>query len=75
MELILDRKIAEKRLFPAINLAASGTRKEDLLIEEKPLQTITALRRRMMNMPPPQQVEQLLAALQRFETNEALVGG
>jgi transcription termination factor Rho len=74
MELILDRKIAEKRLFPAINLAASGTRKEDLLIEDKPLQTITALRRRMLNMPPPQQVEQLLAALARFETNEQLVG-
>ncbi len=74
MELILDRKIAEKRLFPAINLAASGTRKEDLLIEDKPLQTITALRRRMLNMPPPVQVEQLLAALERFETNEALVG-
>lgn len=75
MELILDRKIAEKRLFPAINLAASGTRKEDLLIEDKPLQTITALRRRMLNMPPHQQVEQLLAALARFETNEQLVGG
>lgn len=74
MELILDRRIAEKRLFPAINLAASGTRKEDLLIEDGPLQTITALRRRMLNMPPPQQVEQLLAALSRFETNEALVG-
>jgi len=74
MELILDRKIAEKRLFPAINLAASGTRKEDLLIEDKPLQTITALRRRMLNMPPHVQVEQLLAALDRFETNEQLVG-
>ena len=74
MELILDRKIAEKRLFPAINLAASGTRKEDKLIAAEPLKTITALRRRMMNMPPPQQVEQLLAALARFETNEGLVG-
>ncbi len=74
MELILDRRIAEKRLFPAINLAASGTRKEDKLIAAEPLKTITALRRRMMNMPPPQQVEQLLAALARFETNEGLVG-
>ncbi|MDF1870397.1 MAG: transcription termination factor Rho, partial [Phycisphaerales bacterium] len=74
MELILDRKIAEKRLFPAINLAASGTRKDDKLIGAEPLKTITALRRRMMNMPPPQQVEQLLAALARFETNEGLVG-
>ena len=74
MELILDRKIAERRLFPAINLAASGTRKEDLLLSEQELKTMTALRRRMLQMPPPQQVEQLLAALQRFPTNAALVG-
>ena len=74
MELILDRKIAERRLFPAINLAASGTRKEDLLLNEQELKTMTALRRRMLQMHPPQQVEQLLAALQRFPTNAGLVG-
>jgi transcription termination factor Rho len=75
MELILDRKIAERRLYPAINLAASGTRKEDLLMSPKELATMTALRRRLLNMPPPQQVEQLLSALERFPTNAALVGG
>jgi transcription termination factor Rho len=74
MELILDRKISERRLFPAINLAASGTRKEHLLMNEQEVKTMTALRRRLMVMPPPQQVEQLLAALQRFPTNSALVG-
>jgi transcription termination factor Rho len=74
MELILDRRVSEKRLFPAIDLAASGTRKEELLLDEKTLATITALRRRMLNMPPPQQVEQLLAALQRFPTNAQLTG-
>jgi transcription termination factor Rho len=74
MELILDRKIAERRLFPAINLAASGTRKEHLLMPEQELKTVAALRRRLLNMPPPQQVEQLLAAMQRFPTNSALVG-
>ncbi|TVQ64702.1 MAG: transcription termination factor Rho [Phycisphaerales bacterium] len=74
MELILDRKISERRLFPAINLAASGTRKEDLLLPDAELKTVTALRRRLLSMPPPQQVEQLLAALQRFHTNSALVG-
>jgi len=74
MELILDRKVAEKRLFPAMDLAGSGTRKEHLLLEERTLNTITALRRRMLNMPPPQQVEQLLAAMSRFETNAKLVG-
>ncbi len=73
MELVLDRKIAERRLFPAIDLAGSGTRKEDLLLEETTLATVTALRRRLMNMPTHLQIEQLLAALQRFPTNEALV--
>ncbi len=73
-ELVLDRKISEKRLFPAINLAASGTRKEQLLLGEQELKTMTALRRRLMAMPPPLQVEQLLAAMQRFPTNAALVG-
>ena len=75
MELILDRKISERRLFPAINLAASGTRKEHLLMNEQELKTVTALRRRLMAMPPHVQVEQLLAAMQRFPTNDALVGG
>jgi transcription termination factor Rho len=75
MELILDRGIAEKRLFPAINLAASGTRKENLLIPEKELQTITALRRQLLTMPPPVQVEKLLAALQKSATNAKLLGG
>ncbi|MEC9374022.1 MAG: transcription termination factor Rho [Planctomycetota bacterium] len=74
MELILDRKISERRLFPAINLAASGTRKEDLLMHPKELETVTALRRRLLNMPPPQQVEQLLAAMNRFPTNAAMIG-
>ncbi len=75
MELILDRKIAERRLFPAIDLAASGTRKEHLLVDAQELETINALRRRLINMPPPMQIEQLLKALERFETNADLVGG
>ncbi len=74
MELILDRKVAEKRLFPAMDLAGSGTRKEHLLLDEKTLATVTALRRRMLNMRPDQQVEQLLAAMSRFESNDKLVG-
>jgi transcription termination factor Rho len=74
MELILDRKISEKRLFPAINLAASGTRKDHLLQDKTEHETITALRRRLLNMPPPQQVEQLLGAMKRFPTNAEMVG-
>jgi transcription termination factor Rho len=75
MELILDRSISEKRIFPAINLAASGTRKEHLLLSERELKTITALRRRLLSLPPPAQIEQLLNALKRFDTNERLVAG
>ncbi len=74
MELILDRKIAEKRYFPAINLAASGTRKEHLLLEPQELKTMTALRRQLLTMPPHVQVERLLMALKRFGTNADLVG-
>ncbi|XAL98758.1 transcription termination factor Rho [Phycisphaeraceae bacterium D3-23] len=75
MELILDRKIAEQRLFPAIDLAASGTRNEDKLITNaEELETVNALRRRLLNMNPVQQIDQLLRALKRFETNDELVG-
>jgi transcription termination factor Rho len=74
MELILDRKVAERRLFPAMNLAESGTRKEHLLLSDAEVKTMTALRKRLLAMPPHQQVEQLLAALKRFATNGVLVG-
>ena len=73
MELILDKSISDQRLFPAINLAASGTRKEDLLMSPTECKTVTALRRRLLNMKPAVQIQQLLAALDRFETNEQLV--
>lgn len=75
MELILDSSISEQRLYPAINLAASGTRKEDLLMDASECKTVIALRRRLLNMKPAMQIKQLLAALDRFETNEQLVSG
>ncbi len=74
MELILDRSIAEKRVFPAINLAASGTRKEHLLMDPAEMTTVNAIRRRLLNMHPVQQIEQLLKAIEHFETNAQLVG-
>jgi transcription termination factor Rho len=73
-ELVLDRKIADRRVFPAINLAESGTRKENLLLNDAEFKTMTALRRRLLQMPPHVQAEQLLAALKRFPTNGGLVG-
>jgi transcription termination factor Rho len=73
MELVLDRKIAERRLFPAINLSASGTRKEHLLMPDAEFKTVTALRRRLINMPPHLQIEQLQSAMKRFKTNLDLI--
>ncbi len=75
MELILDRSIADQRLYPAINLAASGTRREDKLMGDVEFKTASALRRRLMNMKPAVQIEQLLSALQRFPSNDDLVRG
>ena len=49
--------------------------KEHLRMPPAELKTVTALRRRLMSMKPPQQIEQLLGALSRFETNERLVKG
>jgi len=74
MELILDRTVADKRIFPAMNLAASGTRKEHLLLTPKELTTMTALRRSLLNMRPDMQIERLLTALERVPTNSKLVG-
>lgn len=74
MEVILDRKIAETRTFPAIDLAASGTRNENLLMSDAEFDTVTALRRRLGSMQPVTQIDQLLKALQRYETNAELVG-
>ena len=74
MEIVLDRRIAEQRIYPAINLAASGTRNEQKLMSAKELDTMTQLRRRLLNMSPPAQVEQLLKALERYKTNTEMVG-
>jgi len=74
MEVILDRKIAETRTFPAIDLAASGTRNENLLMSPAEYDTVTALRRRLGSMQPVTQIDQLLKALQRYETNAEMVG-
>ncbi|MEO0511461.1 MAG: transcription termination factor Rho [Planctomycetota bacterium] len=74
MEFILDRKISERRVFPAMNIAASGTRKDELMMNDEEQRTSIALRRRLMNMKPDQQVEQVLKAFERYATNEELCG-
>jgi transcription termination factor Rho len=68
-ELVLDRKIADKRVFPAIDIMKSGTRKEDLLIDRANLQKTFILRRILNPMGTTDAVEFLLSKLKQTKTN------
>jgi transcription termination factor Rho len=73
MELILDRKLSERRLFPAIDIPKSGTRKEEKLFAAKNLEAIRKLRRTMVDLNPVEAMETLLAALKKHKTNDELL--
>ena len=70
MELYLDRRLMERRVFPAINIEKSGTRKEELLLEDWELQRIWILRKFLSTMDPVEAMEFLLQKLSKFKTNE-----
>ena len=69
MEMVLDRKIAELRIWPAINLGASGTRREELLLSAKELEAASFLRRAMPNSKNEDAVETLIARMGQTKTN------
>ncbi|MBN2063987.1 MAG: transcription termination factor Rho [Sedimentisphaerales bacterium] len=73
MELVLDRQIANNRIFPAINLNESGTRKEELLIRERDLDKLHRLRRHLNGMAPGQDIEMLIKAIKTQKTNKAFL--
>jgi transcription termination factor Rho len=70
MELVLDRHIADKRIFPAIELNRSGTRKEELLLSETELNRVYLLRNFLADMPPTEAITFLLDRMKRTETNQ-----
>ncbi len=70
MELHLDRKIAEKRVYPAINVRRSGTRREDLLTTEEELQRMWILRKLLSSMEDVQATEFILDKLKDTKTND-----
>lgn len=69
MEVHLDRKLSDKRVFPAIDLQKSGTRKEELLIPKKDLDRIWVLRRVLTPLSPVEQMELVLDRLEKSKTN------
>ena len=73
MELRLDRSLSEKRIFPAIDINKSGTRREDLLLTEKELNSVFAIRKAMSNMGTADVTEILLTQMQKCENNEKFV--
>ncbi len=74
LELILDRKIAEKRVYPAINVRRSGTRREELLISEADLQRIWILRKLLHDMEDLAAAEFIIDRLKGFKNNAEFFG-
>lgn len=73
MEVVLDRKLSEKRIFPAIDINKSGTRREDLLQTQKELETVYALRKAMNSIPVSDVTEQLISQMVATENNNEFI--
>ncbi|NJR77609.1 transcription termination factor Rho [Sphingomonas corticis] len=69
-EIVLDRKVSDKRIFPAIDVSKSGTRKEELLVEKDKLSKMWVLRRILMQMGTVDAMEFLLGKMKDSKTNE-----
>ena len=70
MEVHLDRKLSEKRIFPAIDINKSGTRREDLLLTPKEKETVFALRKAMNSMPVADVTEQVISMMVKTANNQ-----
>lgn len=71
MELVLSRRLQEKRIFPAIDISKSGTRREDLLLSQKELEVASILRR--SSLKSEQSIEQFIHLFKRTRYNEDLI--
>ncbi len=75
MEISLDRRLADQRIFPAINIAESGTRKEEKLMDEKTLLACRSIRRHLVSMAPHQAIRTLTEVMGKVKTNADLLAG
>lgn len=73
MELVLDRKLSEKRIFPAIDILKSGTRREDLLLDQEELEAVYLMRKATNGMKPDESVERILDMFVRTKNNGEFV--
>ena len=73
MEVHLDRKLSEKRIFPAIDINKSGTRREDLLLTPSERETVFALRKAMNSMSVAEVTEQVINEMTKTKNNKEFV--
>ncbi len=73
MELVLDRKLSDRRVWPSIDISQSGTRREELLLSAETLHAVTMLRRTLSSMHPIEAMEQLIKQLSRFKSNDEFI--
>ena len=73
MEMILDRKLSEKRIFPAIDIAKSGTRREDLLLTPDELEAINIMRKALNGLKPDEAADKILDMFSRTRNNREFV--
>lgn len=72
-ELLLNRELADKRIYPAIDLSGSATRREELLLSDEALDLSRALRRKLADLPSADAMSELLSVMNRTESNEELI--
>jgi transcription termination factor Rho len=70
MEIVLDRKMAEMRVYPAIDIEKSGTRREELLLPAEILDKVTLIRRGLHGAPVQAQMERMLTLLKKYPNNK-----
>ncbi len=73
LELVLDRKLADRRVWPAIDISQSGTRREEKLLPPDILHAVTMLRRTLATMHPVEAMEQLTSRLAKFKSNKQFI--
>lgn len=73
MEMVLSRDLADRRIWPAIDITKSGTRREEKILSPESLEGITLLRRSLISMSPVEAMEQLTKTLHRFPSNEEFI--
>lgn len=73
MELVLDRKLSEKRIFPAIDILKSGTRRDDLLLTREEAEAVDIVRKATNSLKPDEAVEKILDLFARTRNNREFV--